>query len=153
MSNVKKNFIYNIMYQILVMILPLITAPYIARVLGTEGVGIYSYTYSVAYYFVLFAMLGLNNYGNRQVAKVRDDKDKLSKTFISIYCMQLITSAIMILCYIIYLMFFIKENLNIAIIQIIYLISTAFDINWFFFGLEKFKLTVTRNTIIKIYTM
>ena len=153
MSNVKKNFIYNIMYQILVMILPLITAPYIARVLGTEGVGIYSYTYSVAYYFVLFAMLGLNNYGNRQVAKVRDDKDKLSKTFISIYCMQLITSAIMILCYIIYLMFFIKENLNIAIIQIIYLISTAFDINWFFFGLEKFKLTVTRNTIIKILTV
>ena len=103
MSNVKKNFIYNIMYQILVMILPLITAPYIARILGTEGVGIYSYTYSVAYYFVLFAMLGLNNYGNRQVAKVRDDKDKLSKTFISIYCMQLITSAIMIFCYIIYL--------------------------------------------------
>lgn len=153
MSNVKKNFIYNIMYQILVMILPLITAPYIARILGTEGVGIYSYTYSVAYYFVLFAMLGLNNYGNRQVAKVRDDKDKLSKTFISIYCMQLITSAIMIFCYIIYLRFFIKENLNIAIIQIIYLISTAFDINWFFFGLEKFKLTVTRNTIIKILTV
>lgn len=153
MSNVKKNFIYNIAYQLLVIILPLITAPYISRVLGTEGVGIYSYTYSITYYFVLFAMLGLNNYGNRQIAKVRDDKEKLAKTFSSIYCMQIVTSAIMIIAYVIYLLFIVKENKSIAIIQTIYLVSTAFDINWFFFGLEKFKLTVTRNTIIKILTI
>lgn len=153
MSSVKKNFIYNVMYQILVMILPLITAPYIARVLGTEGVGIYSYTYSIVYYFVLFAMLGLNNYGNRQIAKNSNNKNELSKTFWSIYCMQLVTSLVMITAYIIYLMFFVKENVNIAMIQIIYLIATMFDVNWFFFGLEKFKLTVTRNTIIKIITV
>lgn len=153
MSNIKKNFIYNFMYQILTMILPIITAPYIARVLGTEGIGIYSYTYSIVYYFMLFAMLGLNNYGNRQIAKVRKNKKELSKTFSSIYFMQLMISSIMIIIYIIYLCIFVKENVNIAIIQIIYLISTAFDINWFFFGLEKFKLTVTRNTIIKIITV
>ncbi len=103
MSNIKKNFIYNFMYQILTMILPIITAPYIARVLGTEGIGIYSSTYSIVYYFMLFAMLGLNNYGNRQIAKVRKNKKELSKTFSSIYFMQLMISSIMIIIYIIYL--------------------------------------------------
>ena len=51
-----KNFIYNVLYQVLIMILPLITAPYIARVLGAEKIGIYSYTYSIAYYFVLYTV-------------------------------------------------------------------------------------------------
>lgn len=153
MSSTKKNFTYNLIYQILIIILPLITAPYISRILGTEGIGIYSYTYSVVYYFMLFAMLGLNNYGNRQIARVRDDYKKLAETFTSIYIMQLLISSIMIIAYIIYLTFFVKNNLNIATIQIIYLISTALDINWLFFGLEKFKLTVTRNTIIKLITV
>ena len=62
MSDVKKNFIYNIIYQILILILPLISVPYVSRVIGAEGVGIYSFTYSIVYYFMIFAMLGLNNY-------------------------------------------------------------------------------------------
>ena len=81
MSDVKKNFLLNIIYQILILILPLITVPYVSRVIGASGVGEYSYTYSIVYYFMLIAMLGINNYGNRTVAKIRDDKVKLSKTF------------------------------------------------------------------------
>ena len=152
MSNIKKNFIYNITYQILVLILPIATAPYISRVLGAEKVGIYSYTYSIVYYFMLFAMLGLNNYGNRQIAKVKDDQQKLNTNFWNIYTLQLCTSSIMIIIYIVYLILGSRLNNQIAVIQIIYLISTVFDINWFFFGMEKFKLTVARNTIIKIIT-
>ena len=135
MSDTKKNFLYSVSYQILAIILPLITAPYISRVLGTEGVGIYSYTYSIVYYFTLFAMLGLNNYGNRQIAKVRDDKEKMSKTFSSIYYMQLFLSVIVTIAYILYVVFLVDSNKDIAIIQILYLISTIFDINWFFFFL------------------
>ena len=153
MSNIRKNFFYNIAYQILTMILPLLTAPYISRILGTEGVGVYSYTYSVVYYFMLISMLGINNYGNRTIAKVRDNKQELNKNFWSIYSLQLINTGIMLFIYIIYLNAFNIENRNIATIQIIYLISTALDVNWFFFGLEKFKLTVTRNTIIKLLTV
>ena len=66
----------------LILILPLITVPYVSRILGADGIGIYSYTYSIAYYFMLIAMLGLNNYGNRTIAKVRDDPKKLSKEFL-----------------------------------------------------------------------
>ena len=63
--SVKKNFLYNLSYQLLLMILPFITTPYISRVIGAEGVGIQAYTISIANYFVLFAMLGINNHGNR----------------------------------------------------------------------------------------
>lgn len=151
--SVKKNFIYNIFYQILVIIIPLITTPYIARVIGAEGVGIQSYTYSIANYFVLFAMLGVNNHGNRSIAMVRDDKEKLSKTFWSIYSLQAIMAIVMIVIYIGYTMSFVMENKIIACIQLIYIISALLDINWFFFGMEQFKITVTRNTIIKLLTM
>ena len=84
MGTLKKNFLYNVLYQILLVILPLVTAPYISRTLGATAVGVYSYTYSVAYYFLLFAMLGIGNHGNRSVAAVRDNKEKLNKTFSSI---------------------------------------------------------------------
>ena len=75
-EGLKKNFLYSIGYQILVIILPLITAPYVSRTLGAEMVGIYSVTQAFANYFYLFAMLGINNYGNRMIARVRDDKDR-----------------------------------------------------------------------------
>ena len=87
----KKNFVYNLIYQILILILPLVTVPYVSRVLGADGVGKYSYTYSIAYYFMICAMLGLNNYGNRAIAKVRDNKEELSKEFCGIYAFQLIS--------------------------------------------------------------
>lgn len=153
MESLKKNFVYNIVYQILIIILPLITAPYIARVLGAENVGIYSYTYSIAYYFSIFAMLGISNHGNRMIASTKKNKDKMSVTFWSIYAIQFFTFVISIIAYVIYLTTFAKDNKLILVIQTIYIISGMFDISWLFFGLEKFKITVTRNIIIKLLTV
>ncbi len=150
--SIKKNFLYNAAYQILLMIMPLITTPYIARVIGAEGVGIQSYTYSIVNYFVLFTMLGVNNHGNRSIAMTRDEKEKLSRPFFSIYSFQVIMGIFMLAVYCGYVMIFVKENKIIAMIQVIYLISALLDINWFFFGLEQFKITVMRNTIIKVAT-
>ena len=153
MKSLQKNFLYNVLYQILLVILPLITAPYISRTLGATAVGVYSYTYSVAYYFLLIAMLGIGNHGNRSVAAVRDDREKLNKTFSSIYSLQVITFSIAILAYAIYLVLFVKDNRLIVLLQLIYVTSGLFDIGWLFFGLEQFKLTVSRNTLIKISTV
>ena len=150
MSSVKRNFIYNSLYQFLAILIPLITTPYISRVLGADGVGLYSYSYSIAYYFVMIAMLGLNNYGNRTIAMARHDKKKLSQAFWSIYTLQLLTSILSIGLYLLYLFLF--SNNLMSWILLIYVISAAFDVNWFFFGLEEFRLTVTRNCIIKILT-
>ena len=150
MTSVKKNFAYNIVYQILLIILPLITAPYISRVLGPERIGIATYAHSIANYFVLLGMLGVKNYGNRSIAMVRDDKKELSKTFWSIYILQLVTTTLMAVAYYLYIVIIVKENTLIATIHIIYVIAAAADISWFFFGLEEFKVTVTRNIIVKI---
>lgn len=153
MTNVKKNFIYNVIYQILILIIPLISMPYISRVLGADGIGEYSYTYSIVYYFMIVSMLGLNNYGNRSIAKARDDKKILSKTFKEIHLLQIITTLIMCSVYLMYILIFEHHYFIVSICQSLYLFSCLFDINWFFFGIEQFKLTVTRNTIIKILSL
>ena len=150
MSNPKNNFIYNVVYQILILIIPLITSPYLARVIGVDGVGTYSYTYSIVHYFMLFTLLGLNNYGNRAIAKVRDDKEKLSKTFWSIYIFQVIMGLSMLALYVLYVLVSNTSYKTLAIIEILFIISAILDINWLFFGMEEFKKTITRNTIVKI---
>lgn len=156
MVNVKstnKNFVYNVIYQIFIFIIPLISAPYVSRVLGVENVGIYSYTYSIVYYFMLLGLIGINNYGSRTIAKVRDDREKLSNEFTSIYLLQLILSTIMLLIYLVISNCFFKVNKNILFIQSIFLVSVIFDINWLYFGLEKFKITISRNIIIKCLSL
>lgn len=153
MKSENKNFLLNIIYQLLTFAIPFATVPYISRVLGVENVGIYSYTYSIVYMFMLVGMLGINNYGNRAIAAARDDKNKLSTTFLSIYLLQFLVCICVILVYSIYLIFFCSRYKNIAIIQGVFLLSVCFDINWFFFGIEKFKLTITRNFIIKILSL
>lgn len=153
MSSVKKNYIYNLIYQFLTYCNALLVTPYITRVLGATNNGIYSYNHSVASYFVLFAMLGVNNYGNRSIAMAKDDRKELNRTFSEIYTFQFFTGIAMIFAYVIYFIFIVKEDRLNVCIQIMYVASALFDVNWFFFGMEKFKLTVIRNSIIKILSM
>ena len=149
----KKNILYNSLYQILLIICPLITGPYLARVVGAEGIGIFSYTHSLMYYFALFGMLGTHNYGNRSIAKVRDDYQELNRTFWSIYFGQLMTSVFVIILYIIYLILFSEENKIYGLLWVFYMLANCFNITWLFFGLEKFKITVFRSSMIKILTV
>lgn len=149
-TSIGKNFLYNVAYQILAMIIPLITSPYLARVLGVKNIGIDSWTYSVAFYFMIFATLGIGNYGNRTIASVRDSKKKTSEAFCNIYAIQLIMAFLVIVGYIIYIFFFSKRYHLIATLQGLYILSAAVDITWFFYGMEDFKVTVIRNSVVKV---
>ena len=80
-ENHKAQVIYQTLYRLCSIIVPVITAPYVARVLGKNGVGIYSYTHSLASYFVIFAKLGIELYGNRTVARIRDAQEALNRCF------------------------------------------------------------------------
>lgn len=153
MKKENKNFLYNLIYQVFTFLIPLITTPYISRVLGVDNVGIYSYTYSIVYYFMMGSMIGINNYGARTIAKNEKNKEIMSKKFISIYLLQLSLSIIMIISYILFLTITSYQYKNIMMIQLIFLLSAALDINWFFFGLEKFKITISRNIIIKLFSL
>ena len=153
MKSIKRNLFYTITYQMLIVLVPFITSPYLARTLGPEKIGIYSFTYSIAFYFMILAMLGINNYGNRSIAKVRENNKKLSKQFFSIYIIQCFMSILMLILYIIYSIFFVNEYTTIVIIQGIYILANALDITWFFHGLEDFDIVVIRNAIVKILTL
>lgn len=150
MKSENKNFLYNIVYQVLIYIFPLITTPYISRVLGVENIGIYSYTYSIVNMFMLIAMLGINNYGNRAVSRERDNKYQMSKKFCSIYYLQILMCFLVSMLYVVFIFFYGKEYKKIFFLQFINLISVYFDVNWFYFGIEKFKVTIVRNLIIKV---
>ena len=89
-QSVKKNYIYNLCYQILIILLPLVTTPYLSRVLGANGIGIYSYTVSITTYFILLGSLGLNLYGQREIAYVQADKEERDKVFSEIFWLKLI---------------------------------------------------------------
>lgn len=148
----RKNLIYSISYQVLVIILPLITAPYAHRVLGVDNIGIHSYTQSIAHIFQAFALLGMKNYGTRIIARIRDDKEQLKRAFWSVYTVQLAVSLLVVLIYVGYVLVLVRENRLIAIIQTLYVMIAVADISWFFFGIEKFKITVLRNFCIKLAT-
>lgn len=150
MESIKKNFMYNTLYNLLSLIIPFITTPYVSRILGPSGIGQYSYTYSIAYYFVLFTMLGLNKYGNRTIASIRDNQSKINREFSEIYMMQLLTGILSTCVYILCVLFVFRENRFLFAIQLIYVVSATFDISWFFFGIEQFRITVIRNIIIRI---
>ncbi|MBQ9360929.1 MAG: polysaccharide biosynthesis protein [Lachnospiraceae bacterium] len=153
MDSLKKNFAYQLLYQLLVISLPLITTPYVARVLGAEKSGIYSYTNTVAYYFVIFGMLGIEQYGNRCIAQVRDDYDKLRIVFTELSVVHFITSIIAVLGYVFYCLLLNSEYRIYFLIQGLQVFSVIFDVNWFFWGIGKFRVTTIRSTVVKIVSV
>lgn len=151
---VVKNFLYNLSYQILILILPLVTVPYISSVLGAEGVGDYAFTFANTQYFIIFGMVGITLYGNRQIAYVRDSKEDLKKNFYSIYLLQITALTISLIIFIIFTLKF-NEGLYRVLyaIQGINILAYMIDISWLFMGLEQFKKTVVRNTIVKLFSL
>ncbi len=147
--SVKKNYIYRTLYEILVLITPFVTTPYISRVLGADGVGIYSYTFSIVTYFTLFAALGTVSYGAREIAQHRDDKQQSSKLFWEIELMTVATTAV---CLIVWsaVIIFSRQYRPYFIALIPVLFATMFDISWYFTGLERIKNIVICNSFCKI---
>ena len=149
-KSLKENYLYNIMYEVLIIMIPLITSPYLSRTFGADQIGIYTYSYTIVSYFVLFARLGIVNHGSREIAKAKNKEGK-SAIFFSLFTVQLFITILIIVLYAVYLTSFIVEYRTIAAIQVLYLLSAGVDINWFFFGIEEFKITVNRNIVIKVF--
>lgn len=148
-TSVKKNVMIYTIYQVLCIIVPFITVPYVSRALGPEGIGTYSYTHSLVMYFTMFAALGTMSYGSVEIAKLRDDKKKLSSTFWEIELLTIITSSICIGIWILFSLFY-HAYTGYMLILTLLIINVIFDISWIYVGLEKFKYTVSINSIFKI---
>lgn len=147
-KSIKKNYIYNLAFQILTLIVPLITTPYLSRVLGADGIGTFSYIESVSSYFVLFATLGLTIFGQREISYVQDDRKKRSIIFWETCLIELVATLLCIVAYVIFSLQ--QKNSNLYLVLVINLISVIANISWFFQGLEEFGRIALRNIIFKI---
>lgn len=148
-KSIKKNFVYNIFFQILTLIVPLITTPYVSRVLGAQNVGIYSYSTAMVTYFVIIFTLGSTTFGQRSIAIYSDDKKMMTEVFWNVFSFRILSSLIGIVIYFIFLLIT-NACSNINIVVSLNIINIAIDINWFFQGIEEFKKTIIRNCIVKI---
>lgn len=147
-NSITKNVAYNLIYQILTILLPLITTPYISRKLGSEPIGIYGFTLSIVTYFVLFGSLGTAMYGQREIAKNQNSPKKFSITFWEITIIRILA---MIISMAVFYIFFCRNG-NYTLyykIFLIFMIGYALNISWFFQGIEQFDRIVIRNIIVK----
>lgn len=148
-----RNYLYNAGYQILLMLAPLITTPYVSRVLGPHESGINSYTNSWVTVFYLIGQMGITLYGNRQVAYNRDNKYERSRTFWGIEALQLLTISLSLIAYLCAVFLFSTTFQKYYLLQTFWIIAAGIDVSWYFMGMEDFKKTVTRNTIVKLISI
>lgn len=151
-KSISKNYLYNMSYQLLTLLTPFITTPYLARVLEPQGIGLYSYTTSIVAYFILLASLGIANYAQREIAYQQNDRYLQSRTFYEVNLLQLILVGVSLLSYYL-LVSQLSGNHLIYWIQALNIIAVIFDITWFFQGLEEFGKIVLRNFVIRIMTI
>lgn len=149
-QSLSKNLIFQFLYQGLILIIPLILSPYLTRTLRETAIGVYSYTNSIAYYFVIIALLGISRHGQRIISQSADNEKALRRNFWSLFSLHVIISVIVLLMYIVFVVIFTHEDTVIYLIQGFYVASALFDITWLFYGLENFKSVVIKNAVVKI---
>ncbi len=150
-KSITKNYFYNMIYQLFLIIVPIAVTPYVARVLGDDASGRYSFATSILTYFTLFAALGFGYYAQREIAKHQDNQEMQAKIFWEIIIARFIPVIITTVVYIGILLSGVygdKYTVLIAIL-IIQVVAIAFDIAFLFQGNEDFAKIVIRNVIIK----
>lgn len=154
MKSIKSNFIFNIFRIITNLLFPIITFPYISRILNPEGIGKVTFTNSVADYFLMFAGLGIPLYGIRETAKVRDNKEELKKTTSEIFFLNFITTIIIVILYYIflYLGYLGKERVLLEIMSL-NIFLTFLGVEWFYQGMEEYKYITIRSTIFRVISL
>ena len=145
-TNTKKNYLYNVVCELITTLIPLITTPYVTRMLGKNGMGAYQYVLTIATYFGLFANCGIKAYGNRCIAQAKDDFDKRSRVFSGILFQQMLLSFAVLAVYVLYMILLGAEYRALFAVFIINLISAMLDITWLFWGMEQFR-SVALSTI------
>jgi O-antigen/teichoic acid export membrane protein len=153
--SLKRNAVLNVILTVSNFIFPLITFPYVSRVLQPDGIGRVSFANSVISYFVMFASLGIPTYGIRECAKVRDDKEKLTRTVQELLCINLLMTALM------YVVFFIalfnvsefKNEKTLFIVMSTALFFNCVGVEWLYQGLERYAYITIRSLVFKTISL
>lgn len=148
-KSITKNYMYALSYQVILLFSPLVVTPYVSRVLGATGIGIYSYVQSIATYFCTFGAIGSSLYAQREIARNQDNLVNRSRLFFEILFLRIITVSCNLGVYLFAYMR-VSEYSLVAAIFAIDIFAVMIDISWLYQGMEEFKLIVTRNILIKL---
>ena len=151
-SKLRLNIAYNVAFQILNIIVPIFTAPYVFRVLGKEGIGLYSYSFSIAHYFSLLCMLGIMNYGVREISMVSGDRRRLTEKFWQIYIVQVLAGLISLSAYVLLVLCCFRSDMEVFLMQGVFVLGAMLDVSWFLFGVENFRVTTIISVFNKVLT-
>lgn len=149
-QSILNNFLFQYAYQVLILVIPLVLAPYLSRTLRETALGVFSYANSIAAYFVAMARLGIARHGQRVISENANDEIKLRKSFWSLFAVHVTVSIVSLLAYFVIVALFVKSDKTVFLIESIYVASAIFDITWLFYGLENFKSVVIKNASVKI---
>lgn len=147
--SIAKNYIYNMCYQVVIMLFPIITIPYVTRVLGSHNLGIFAFTDSIIQYFILIGSIGIGLYASRHIAYFRDDIKKRSDTFWELFVMRTVLVALSLVVFYLFLYFYDVQYKKMYLIQSLNLVAYFFDLSWLFIALEDFKKILMRNLIVR----
>lgn len=140
------NIIINGMYQLFLVLIPVVTMPYVARVLGASNLGLYAYSFSIVNFLGVIINFGMNQLGVREIAK----SDNKLLLFDKLWKLQSRIGFIIIFLYFLIVALFVDNNKLLFLAHFFYLVSFLFDISWFFIGIGSIKKVVFRNTLVKI---
>ena len=155
MKSLKKNIVFNVIYDAFNLIFPLITSMYVARILLPSGVGTVSYAQNISSYFVTLAALGLPTYGIREIAKVQKEKNALNKTYTELFIINAVTTTAAVIGYIILLMTPWGKTLD-RPLMLCFGVSILFNyisIDWMYKGNEEYVYITIRSIVIKIISL
>lgn len=149
MPNLKLNIFWNVIRVGSNMLFPIITLPYVNRVLGAYNIGLYNYINSIVTYFILFASLGFPLYGTREVTKVRDNNE-LEVKVNSIFTSNIISSFIVMIFYLTFVKYFFNSDVALCLVLGVAILLNSLSFDWFFQGVEEFKYITIRSVVFKL---
>ena len=149
-DKLSRNYIVSVVYQIISMVFPIITTFYLTRVIGSDGIGNYSYASSICSYFVIFSALGFSSYGRREIAMCQDRIEEYSKIYHELQRLKMIISLVVLFVYVIFVFACCSDKI-LYLILAINIINNIVDINWFYSGLEKFESITVRSIFVRIF--
>ena len=154
-NSIKKNAILNITYNIINIIFPLITFPYVSRVLKVENLGSVTFFSSIANYAIMLASLGISTYGIRAVSRVRDNRNELSQTAYELFFINSATTLFIVALLLLSSVFIDKFSAEpiLLLINCVLIFATPFGMNWLLSGLEQYGYITRRSIAVKLISL
>ena len=151
MPSLKKNLFYSILLILANYVFPFLTYPYVSRVLGVNGIGTCNFVDSIINYFILFSTLGIDSLGVREIARHKDDKEALDRTFSNIFIVNLSLTAIMLAVLLVctFTVPKLSDHKDLMFLGAFKLVFNCLLVEWLFRGLEDFRLITIRSILVK----